>query len=56
MSEDVYFGRGSTPERVAEAMDKAQRERSRARPAATTTERETFFRRLAEEVKRAEAQ
>ena len=55
MSNEPYFGPGTTPERVAEAVDRAQRDRDRDRPRATTSERERFFGRLAEEKRRAEA-
>jgi hypothetical protein len=51
---EPYFGPGTTPERVAEAIEKAQESRDRSgkrRP--TTSEREAFFSKMAEEVKRA---
>lgn len=54
---DAYFGPGTTPERVAEAVEQAKerrRDESR-RPAPTTEQRERFFARIAEEIKRAEA-
>ena len=56
MSADNYFGPGTTPERVAEAIERAQKDRDH-RPSkrrATTSEREAFFGRIAEERKRAE--
>ena len=53
--EQVYFGPGTTPERVAEAIDKAQRAEKDRKPRATTSERERFFSHVAEERKRAEA-
>lgn len=55
MSDDIYFGPGTTPERVADAVQRAaaeQRDRPR-RPAPSTAEREQFFKRIAEEIKRA---
>jgi hypothetical protein len=55
MSTDAYFGPGSTPERVAEAIERAKSERNRDRPATSTSQRERFFQRIAEERKRAEA-
>lgn len=55
--DDIYFGPGTTPERVAEAVERAKEERRDAgrRPAPSTSKREEFFGRLAEERKRAEA-
>jgi hypothetical protein len=50
---DSYFGRGTTPEKVAEAIERARDERDRGRPAPSTAKREEFFRRMAEEIKRA---
>ena len=52
---DAYFGPGTTPERVAEAIERAQAERDRSKPAPSTSRREAFFAKLAEERKRAEA-
>jgi hypothetical protein len=47
--------RGTTPEKVAEAIDKAQRERSRDKPPTSTADRERFFAGLAELRKQAES-
>jgi hypothetical protein len=55
MSVESYFGPGTTPERVAEAIDRAKSERNRNRPSVSTSQRERFFQRMAEERKRAEA-
>lgn len=52
---EVPFGRGTTPARVAEAVDRAMH-RDRDRPApVSTAKREAFFARIAEDRKRAEA-
>lgn len=51
---EVVWTRGTTPEKVAEAIERAQHDRERSRPAATTAERDAFFAHLAEERKRAE--
>ena len=53
MSED-YFGRGTTPEKVAEAIERAQRNRDRTKAPPSSAEREAFFKRIADERKRAE--
>lgn len=53
MTVEPYFGRGTTPERVAEAIEQAKAERPRDRPRPSTTERERFFERIADEIKRA---
>lgn len=53
---ESYGGRGTTPQRVAEAVERAQaeaRDRPR-RPAPSTTARERFFKAIAEDIKRAE--
>lgn len=52
---DNYFGPGTTPERVAEAIERAQESRDRRRRPVSTSEREAFFAAIAEDVKRAEA-
>jgi acyl-CoA reductase-like NAD-dependent aldehyde dehydrogenase len=51
---DTYFGRGTTPERVAEAIERATKERKPTKAAPTTAERERFFAKIADERKRAE--
>lgn len=55
MSDEIYFGPGTTPERVAEAVERAKEERRDAgrRPAPSTSQRERFFKALAEDIKRA---
>lgn len=53
---ESYGGRGTTPAKVAEAVERAHaeaRDRPRA-PAPSTTERERFFQAIAETRKRAE--
>jgi hypothetical protein len=57
MSTDNYFGPGTTPERVAEAVERAQREREgeRSKAKVSTRLRDEFFQRMADERKRAEA-
>jgi hypothetical protein len=56
MSESPYFGPGTTPDRVAEAIREAREDREhRPRPRPSTSEREAFFGRIAEDIKRAEA-
>ena len=52
---DMYFGPGTTPERVAEAFERATKERERSKSEPSTSKREAFFAKLAEERKRAEA-
>lgn len=51
--DEVYFGPGTTPERVAEAIEKAKAARDWSRSKASVAERERFFKRLTEEYKRA---
>lgn len=55
MSDEIHYGRGTTPERVAREIERAQQGRDRERPGVSTAKREEFFRRIAEERKRAEA-
>ena len=54
MSSESYFGKGTTPERVAEAIERARDERDRDRPRPTTEQRDRFFARLAEIKRQAE--
>ena len=54
MSDEPYFGPGTTPRRVAEAVDRAK-DRDRDRPAVSTAQREAFFAGITEDRKRAEA-
>ena len=54
MSDDPYFGEGTTPRQVAEAVRKALDERHTARDRhPTVAQRERFFRELAEHLERA---
>lgn len=55
MSDEIYYGPGTTPERVVEAVDREARRDKPRRPAPSTAEREQFFARIAEDIKRAEA-
>lgn len=55
MRDETYFGPGTTPERVARAMEEAQHADKPSRRRPTTSEREAFFAKLAETKKRAEA-
>lgn len=54
---DAYFGPGTTPRKVAEAVERAkeQRREESGRPRPTTRDRERFFAKIAEDIKRAEA-
>jgi len=55
-NEPIYFGPGTTPERVARAIEReAHRDDKPSRPRPTTAERERFFARIAEDIKRAES-
>jgi hypothetical protein len=51
---ESYFGGGTTPERVREALERAT-ERKRDTNPPSTAQREAFFAKIAEERKRAEA-
>lgn len=56
MSEDIYFGPGTTPKRVVEAVEAAKEAaETQRRPKASTAETERFFARIAEDLKRAGA-
>jgi len=57
MSDDIYFGPGTTPDKVAEAVERSKQERREesGRPRPTTRDRERFFANMAELIKRAEA-
>lgn len=54
MSDETYFGPGTTPDPVRRAIERAKQDRDRDRPPVSTERREAFFRRIAEERKRAE--
>lgn len=55
MSDEPYFGPGTTGKGVAEAIERAKSERNRDRPRPTTAERDAFFGNIAELRKKAEA-
>lgn len=54
---NIYFGPGTTPEKVAETVERAKQQRrdEGRRSAPSTQDRERFFARIAEDIKRAEA-
>lgn len=56
MSIQPYFGTGTTPEKVRDAIERAREERDRhpsSRRPVTTADRDRFFAAQAEEIKRA---
>ena len=54
MSDQIYYGPGTTPRKVAEAVERAKEaRRDEGRRAPSTNERERFFQQVAELGKRA---
>lgn len=54
MSDEIYYGPGTTPRKVAEAVERAKEaRRDEGRRAPSTSERERFFQQVAELGKRA---